>query len=197
MQYTVLIIIWLFLLFSVPDSLKVFVLAAPVVFMFMINLLGGRSAAPRNESKVIDRTSSVGKSSKTQSHMTTTSSTSSARLNDSIFTKVVGVTFEGRQSVVAELRVGEYLELISEPDNPHDSNAIKVVRENGQQVGYIDRDLALKIKWCFQASNFAQYAEVLQITGDKQTGQSLGVNIRIDPPTESEIRATVDHLYPY
>ena len=36
-----------------------------------------------------------------------------------IHTRVVGVTFEGRQSVIAQLHVGERVRLCREPADPH------------------------------------------------------------------------------
>src|SRR5689334_9444893 len=41
-------------------------------------------------------------------------------------TKIVGVTFEGRQDLVAGVRPGERLVLVREPENPKDPNAIAV-----------------------------------------------------------------------
>src|SRR5215472_753359 len=42
------------------------------------------------------------------------------------FTKVVGVSFEGRQDVVAGMVAGQELTLVRQPDNPVDSNAVAV-----------------------------------------------------------------------
>ena len=41
-------------------------------------------------------------------------------------TKVVGVSFEGRQDTVAALRHGETVELRRDPGNPHDPSAVGV-----------------------------------------------------------------------
>ncbi|MGB6523273.1 MAG: hypothetical protein WBE83_16020, partial [Candidatus Cybelea sp.] len=41
-------------------------------------------------------------------------------------TKLAGVSFEGRQDVIAGMRAEAPLELRRQPDNPHDSNAIAV-----------------------------------------------------------------------
>lgn len=53
------------------------------------------------------------------------------------FTKIAGVTYEGRQGIVARCSVGERLILIREPNNPFDEGAIKVLRLNGEQLGFI------------------------------------------------------------
>lgn len=119
-----------------------------------------------------------------------------AKPSDPIITKVVGVTFEGRQTVIRSLRVGERLELEPEPNNPHDPNAVKVVRKSGEQIGYINRQLAKNIAWFFQASIFARPAKVLQIIGDMRKRQSLGVIIEIYPPSLEEALVSSDYQYP-
>ncbi len=58
-----------------------------------------------------------------------------------IIAKVVGVTFEGRQEVVARLHLGEQVHLRREPSNLYDSNAIRVERLNREQIGYLNRRL--------------------------------------------------------
>ena len=50
-------------------------------------------------------------------------------------TKVVGVTFENadgasRQRIIAKCGIGEDIDLVPEPDNPHDANAVAVKRES-------------------------------------------------------------------
>ena len=50
----------------------------------------------------------------------------------SFFTKIAGVSHEGRQRVVAGCRVGERLLLVRDPNNDFDPGAIKVMRLNGE-----------------------------------------------------------------
>ncbi len=61
------------------------------------------------------------------------------RSGSQIVTRVAGVTFDGRQSVVARLSIGEEILLKREPTNPYDPNAIRVECKNGQQIGYLNR----------------------------------------------------------
>jgi hypothetical protein len=56
------------------------------------------------------------------------------------YAKVAGVTYVNRQAVIATLTALEALDLVPEPDNPHDRNAIKVCRRTGQHIGYLRRD---------------------------------------------------------
>ena len=47
-----------------------------------------------------------------------------------------------RQAIVPRCRVGDLLVLEHEPDNPHDINAIRVLRQSGEQIGYLEREFA-------------------------------------------------------
>ncbi len=104
---------------------------------------------------------------------------------DAVETRVVGVTFEGRQAIVAHLSVKERVWLRREPHNPHDRNAIRVERQNGQQIGYISRDIAAIL-----ASHFDNYgkpvlAVVTALTGEERPYSNRGVRIRFDVPEPS------------
>lgn len=63
------------------------------------------------------------------------------------FTKVSGVTYpnsdgSSRQEVIQRCCVDEQLYLEPEPDNPYDPNAVRVVRETDEQVGYLPAQIA-------------------------------------------------------
>lgn len=104
-------------------------------------------------------------------------------------TKVVGVTFEGRQEVVRSLAPGEGLELRREPGNPVDPHAIRVLTASGRQVGYLSARIAARLAPSMDSG--ARYAAtVSQITGGGSADgdlRSFGVNIvvqRQDLPGE-------------
>lgn len=59
----------------------------------------------------------------------------------SFFTKVMGVSFEGRQDALAGLRLGFELELRRQPDNPKDANAIAVYY-GALHIGFIRAGIA-------------------------------------------------------
>jgi hypothetical protein len=66
------------------------------------------------------------------------------------FANVAGESFcnddgSDRQPIIASCRVGEALILDAEPDNPEDENAIRVLRLDGKQIGYIERDMAARL----------------------------------------------------
>ncbi|MFC2053486.1 HIRAN domain-containing protein [Chloroflexota bacterium] len=111
------------------------------------------------------------------------SSTSLLHSPDSkIETTVVGVTFEGRQAVVAKLQVCEEILCRREPANPYDDNAIKVERLDGDQIGYINRFLAADLAPIFDAHGRPVTGTVTRITGSLFAGCRLGVWIIFTMP---------------
>lgn len=65
-------------------------------------------------------------------------------------TKVVGVTKTNpdgrrRQEIIKWLRPLDKIELVREPSNAYDVNAIKVISSKGQQIGYIDSNRASEL----------------------------------------------------
>ena len=98
----------------------------------------------------------------------------------SIQARVVGVTFEGRQTVVSQLQVGETVLLVRDPYNPYDPSAVKVLRQNGHQIGFLDRYLAAELSSQLDHKSEPVKAIVLEITGGYYPGLKLGVLIRFD-----------------
>lgn len=99
-----------------------------------------------------------------------------------ICTRVAGVTFAGRQAVIAHLRIGEEILLKREPSNPYDPNAIRVERSNGQQIGYLNRHLAATLAPFFDANPATVHGNVHCLTGRLRPGYSLGVVIALNIP---------------
>jgi single-stranded-DNA-specific exonuclease len=97
---------------------------------------------------------------------------------------VVGVSFEGRQDVVAGLRADAPLDLVRERDNQHDPNAI-AVRFGILQLGYISRGIAAHIAPAIDGG--ATYlARVASLTGGG--AKHFGVNVFV----ERDVRAVVE-----
>ncbi|MDO8886721.1 single-stranded-DNA-specific exonuclease RecJ [Candidatus Oleimmundimicrobium sp.] len=96
---------------------------------------------------------------------------------DSFYSKVAGVTFEGRQAILANLEAGTRLDLIREPDNPHDENAIRVDDENGNNLGYIKSAMAKHLALVMD-SGCEYEGKVTEVTG-KEADKHLGVNILV------------------
>lgn len=97
--------------------------------------------------------------------------------------KVAGVTFEGRQEVLRQLKVGESLYLRREPDNVHDYHAIRIKRLTGQEVGVVERNLAAKLAPVFDAYGLAVPATVFGLQGGNERYPNLGVRIKFALPT--------------
>lgn len=99
-----------------------------------------------------------------------------------ITTKVVGVSFEGRQEVVAKLQMGDRIWLEREPFNPYDVNAIRVTRNNGEQIGYLSRHLARSLAPLMDRLCFPIRGKVYLLTGSRYEDYSLGVVIAFKLP---------------
>jgi single-stranded-DNA-specific exonuclease len=91
-------------------------------------------------------------------------------------TKIVGVSFEGRQDVAAGLRVDAPLELVRQPDNTFDPNAI-AVHFGALQIGFIRRGIATHVAPQIDAG--ARYvARVASLTGGGD--KHFGVNVFVE-----------------
>jgi len=93
-------------------------------------------------------------------------------------TKVVGVSFEGRQSVVATLRPGQELSVRRDARNSVDPNALAVDTPEGLQVGYLRRQISAVLAPLVDGQGVSYTATVSEVTGGTN-GRSLGVNVRV------------------
>ncbi|HTA38329.1 MAG TPA: HIRAN domain-containing protein, partial [Candidatus Acidoferrales bacterium] len=112
--------------------------------------------------------------------------------------KLVGVSFEGRQDVISGLRVGSDLELERQPDNPYDANAI-AVRYGNLQVGYIRREIAAHLGP--RIDEGARYrARIASLTGGPSSGSGQtkhrGVNIVVERDGSGEPRRRTARVSP-
>ena len=87
-----------------------------------------------------------------------------------IYTKIAGTRYKNddgseRQNFIAEAQVGEPLMLVPQLDNPFDEDAVKVLRLNGQQLGFLNTDLAMEIKSRLMKKIRVE-AEIVEISGD-------------------------------
>jgi single-stranded-DNA-specific exonuclease len=99
-----------------------------------------------------------------------------------IETRIVGVSYENRQSVVAQLQQGEQVLLIRQPENSYDENAVMVTRQNGQQFGYLNRELAAMLATRLDRYGKPLMAYVSSLVGGYSAYSSLGVTIRFQLP---------------
>jgi len=94
---------------------------------------------------------------------------------EDFYTKIVGVSFEGRQDKVAGLLPGYALELVREAENTFDANAI-AVRYGALPLGYLRREIARRI-----APNIDGGQRYLVTVGSITGGgeRNVGVNIHV------------------
>ncbi|TDB39133.1 MAG: single-stranded-DNA-specific exonuclease RecJ [Actinobacteria bacterium] len=96
---------------------------------------------------------------------------------DSFHTKLAGVTFEGRQEIIARLSEGTPLRLERQSENPYDSNACALYDPFGDQVGFFNRTLAGALAPYVDAG--VEYdVTVTEVTGGSE-GESRGVNVLV------------------
>ncbi len=92
-------------------------------------------------------------------------------------TKVVGVTFEGRQAVVSSLSVGQELAVVRDAHNPVDGNAIALKTLSGAQVGFLRRQIAAVLAPNIDGG-MRYRACVSEVTGGTES-QSYGANVEV------------------
>jgi len=96
--------------------------------------------------------------------------------------KVKGVTYEGRQTVVVRLSLGDIVLLRREPSNRYDPDAIRVERVGGEQVGYLPHTLAQEMAKSFDLLGQPVRATVTWV-GREQSGKThIGVRIVFQVP---------------
>jgi single-stranded-DNA-specific exonuclease len=91
-------------------------------------------------------------------------------------TKVVGVTFDGRQAILPAVRPGEFLQLIRDPGNPVDPHAIKVCLADGRQLGFLRAALSARLAPAIDAG--ARYsATAASVTGGGDRAHGLNIYV--------------------
>ena len=105
---------------------------------------------------------------------------------DAFHTKVVGVTFEGRQAAVASVRAGEALRLARDPRNPRDPHAIMVCLGDGRQLGFLRAALAARLAPAMDAG--ARYtATATALTGGGDRAWGLNIHLGREATWEGEM----------
>jgi len=96
---------------------------------------------------------------------------------EAFHTKLAGVTFEGRQSVLENLVAGDPLRFERQPENPYDTNAVALFDAHGIQVGFLNRRLAAVLAPVID-SGVEYDVEVTDVTGGDE-GRTIGVNVLV------------------
>ncbi len=96
-------------------------------------------------------------------------------------TKVVGVSKDNadgssRQEIIRrEVEEEDKLSMQAEPENPFDPNAVKVLSKNGNQIGYLNKEMAETIKPALD-NQTEIHVTAKWVNGEKM----LGVGLRIE-----------------
>jgi hypothetical protein len=99
------------------------------------------------------------------------------------FAQVAGVAYcnpdgVNRQDIIPSCRQLESVELIHEPENAWDPNAIMVCRVSGEQIGYLPKSLAQDVVGK-SAAGYRFAACVSEVVGGKPEELTYGVTLRI------------------
>ena len=119
------------------------------------------------------------------------------------YTKVAGVTFENRQRVIAKLErrglleEGEGLILKREPFNPYDSNAVAVYASNGEQIGFLPKDIAKEAAPRMDRGVIYRATVVGVTGGDAENVYGVNIKISYDYTQESHSGSTASPFTPY
>ena len=96
-------------------------------------------------------------------------------------TKVVGVSKDNadgtaRQEIIkSEVAENDKLQLKPEPDNPFDANAVQVLSKLGNQIGYLNKEMAEKVKPALD-NQTEIHITARWVNGEKM----MGVGLRIE-----------------
>jgi single-stranded-DNA-specific exonuclease len=104
-------------------------------------------------------------------------------------TKVVGVTFEGRQDTAGGVRVGQTVELRRDPGNAFDANAIGVWY-GALQLGFLRKQIAARIAPNIDGGE-RYTAEITAVTGGG-AGRSTGINIYVTRVRAASAREAIE-----
>lgn len=103
--------------------------------------------------------------------------------------RVVGVSYSNqdgssRQAYISEMTPDTAVQLVPEPTNPYDANAIAVFIPGNKQIGFVPRELAAKIAPFLEGEKFL--ARVVSLHGGFETWDggtaSLGVAVEVVLP---------------
>ncbi len=106
------------------------------------------------------------------------------RVKRDFHTKIAGVSKKNsdgssRQELLDRIRPGEQVHLVLEPENEFDKNAVRVENRRGQQLGYIDAEIAANLSGQLQRG-LETRVSVSEITGGTKAKPTLGCNLLIE-----------------
>ena len=92
-------------------------------------------------------------------------------------TKVVGVTFDDRQTYIKKMKIGDKITLKRDKENQYDPNAIMVINYQGNHIGFISKDLSKQMAPNMDKGiNYIASVSNISEEGDQKV---IGVNLVI------------------
>ncbi|ALS74960.1 hypothetical protein AUC31_06840 [Planococcus rifietoensis] len=98
-------------------------------------------------------------------------------VNAPIIVRLAGVTYEGRQEILSEMRMTDKIKMKREKYNNYDENAIAVYNINDQNIGWIPKDIATALAPNIDAGEKYKI-EINKIHGGN--GYNYGVEVLIN-----------------
>ncbi|WLR55428.1 HIRAN domain-containing protein [Mesobacillus subterraneus] len=89
---------------------------------------------------------------------------------------LTGVTYEGRQGIIAQTEEWDQITLKRDKNNQHDRNAVGVYNSNGRSLGWVPKGYASNIAPQMD-KGITLYAEIKKIVGGN--GYNYGIEVRI------------------
>ena len=98
-------------------------------------------------------------------------------IDHSYYTKVVGVTYSGRQRILPNLQSGMALDFVRKPNNIHDKNAVAIYCA-GCQIGFLSQEEAAEIAPIMD-SGIPVDGVIEQITGGGNYNYGCEIRVKI------------------
>lgn len=98
----------------------------------------------------------------------------------SFMTKIVGVSFDQRQSCISELCEGDLLSVVREKDNAYDPHALALYDKQKRHLGYIRKEIAAVLSPVIDAKDLSYQARVASVSEKDDTHTLQGVNICVE-----------------
>lgn len=117
-------------------------------------------------------------------------------MNKTVVFRVAGVSFDGRQSIIAKLRGDEPCRIQPEPTNKYDPNALAVLVATSDGVkhcGFIPRDVAARVAPFLEGEPVQ--AKIVEILGGFELSDgdtaAYGLRVAVTMPLPEDIFRTI------
>lgn len=106
------------------------------------------------------------------------------QIEKAFYIKIAGTSHRNtdgssRREAINSCRPLDVLQVIPEPDNPYDSNALAVFNPSGVQIGYLESRLAGEIARASAKRNLMWLAVFRRATHHPETGRAVGAIVYI------------------